>query len=233
MKVADVMTRAVVTVRPDATVADAIRLMLDQKISGVPVVDDTGWLVGILTEGDLLRRVETGTERQRPKWLELLRSSGRKADEYVRERGRAVADLMTRDVASVGEDAALDEVVAMMEDRSVRRVPVVTNGRLVGIVSRADLLRTLAKAMDEPVGEVPADLAMREQIVAEFRRQSWGSQGQVTVVVVGGVAYLEGVVYDPRVQDAMRVAAANVPGVKGVQDHIEYADPYIGLGYGV
>ena len=143
MRAADVMARAVVTVHPGARIVDAIRLMLDQRISGLPVIDSAGELVGILTEGDLLRRAETGTERRRPAWIEFLRGPGQQADDYVHAHGRRVEDIMTRQVATVSEGTPLEEVVGLMERKRVRQVPVLSAERLAGIVSRADLLRAL------------------------------------------------------------------------------------------
>src|SRR6516225_6319832 len=124
MNASDVMTRTVLSVRPDATIAEAIRLMLDHRISGLPVIDDAGRLIGILTEGDLLRRSETGTERHRPRWLEILMGPGRMAGEYVRTHGRKVGEIMTREIVSVTPESGLHEIVALMERHRIKRVPV-------------------------------------------------------------------------------------------------------------
>ena len=232
MRAADVMARSVVTVDPGAPLADAIRLMLDRKISGLPVVDG-GALAGILTEGDLLRRAETGTERRRPRWLEFLRGPGKQAEDYVHAHGRKVEEIMTRQVATVGEDAPLEEVVGLMEKKRVRRVPVVANGQLKGIVSRADLLRALYTELDQDAPAPAGDTAIREQIVEELRRRNWNARTQVSVVVSDGVVHLKGFIYDPRERDAMRVAAENVGGVKEVRDDIDYLDPSVTLSYGL
>ncbi len=148
MKASEVMTRNVVTVGRETSVAQAIRLMLDNNISGLPVLDDDGKVVGILTEGDLLRRYETGTERHRPRWLEILMGPGRMAGEYVRTHGRKVQEIMTTDLISVAGDTPLDEVVGVMERRRIKRVPVLDGEVLVGVVSRADLLRSLLHAVE-------------------------------------------------------------------------------------
>lgn len=229
MNAADVMTRAVVTVQSDATIVDAIRLMLGQRISGLPVVDDADAVIGMLTEGDLLRRSETGTERRRARWLDFLRGPGRQAEDYVQAHGRKVGEVMTRNVLSVSEGTPIDEVVELMESRRVKRVAVVTGNRLVGIVSRADLLRTLLQALEQDVETAPADATLRKQVVAELSRQPWGRHGQVTVIVTDGVVYLEGTIYDVRERDAMKVAAENVAGVKEVRDHLNYFDTNVGL----
>ncbi len=233
MKAADVMARAVVTVNPAARIVDAIRLMIDQRISGLPVVDNEGALVGILTEGDLLRRAETGTEKRRPRWIEFLRGPGLQAQDYVHAHGRRVEEIMTPDVASLGEEAPLEEVVSLMEKKRIRRVPVVTDGRLVGIVSRADLLKALYKMLDQSAPAPTGDAALRAAVIEELRRQNWGGRARVSVVVTDGIVYLEGLIYDYRERNAMRVAAENVSGVKEVRDHIDYLDASVALSYGL
>lgn len=231
MRATEIMTRSVITIQPHASIADAIRLMLGQRISGLPVVGTSGSLVGILTEGDLLRRAETGTERRRPRLLDFLRGAASQAQDYVRTHGRKVQDIMTRDVVSAAEDAQLDEIVELMESKRIRRVPIVTNHRLVGVVSRADLLRVLAKVLGQIPPAAPGDPKLREQIVAEMQRQAWSGRSHVTVVVTDGVVDLEGIIYNISERDALRVAAENVPGVKEVRDHLDYLDPNVGLIY--
>jgi CBS domain-containing protein len=147
MQAADVMTPKVLSVSPDASILEAMQLMLLNGVSGLPVIDQCGSLVGIVTEGDFLRRVETGTEKERPKWLEIFMGPGRLADEYVHTHGRRVAEVMTPDPFTIAEDTPLEDVVDSMERRRIKRVPVVREGRLVGIVSRADLLHALASTM--------------------------------------------------------------------------------------
>lgn len=152
----DVMTKSVVTVDPGATVLQAVRLMLQKRISGLPVVDASGNLVGIVTEGDFLRRVETKTERRRPRWLEFILGPGRLADEYVHSHGSKVAEVMTPEPLTIAEDTPLDEVVQTMETRGVKRLPVVRGKRVVGIVSRANLLHALASLAPTAPGPAPA-----------------------------------------------------------------------------
>ena len=144
MKVKDVMTSHVLSVTPDESVFVAARVMLQKKISGLPVVDGHGKLVGIVSEGDFLRRAETGTKRHRPKWMEFFLGPGRLADEYVQISGRKVRDVMTEDVWTVTQDAPLEDVVRLMERRHIKRVPVVEGGKIVGIVTRANLLHAMA-----------------------------------------------------------------------------------------
>ncbi|HEX3525240.1 MAG TPA: CBS domain-containing protein, partial [Stellaceae bacterium] len=172
MKASDVMTRDVITVGREASVANAIRLMLDNNISGLPV-SDNGKVVGILTEGDLLRRSETGTERHRPRWLEILMGPGRMAGEYVRTHGRKVEAIMTGDLVSVAGDTPLDEVVGLMERRRIKRVPVIEGGVLVGVVSRLDLLRALLRTIEAQHSEDRGDDDIREQILAQLAKAAW------------------------------------------------------------
>jgi CBS-domain-containing membrane protein len=232
MKAVDIMTRAVVTVAPNASIVDAMRLMLGQRISGLPVTDASGQLVGLLTEGDLLRRAETGTEKSRPRWLQFLRGPARQAQDYVQTHGRKVEEIMTRDVLTVTEGAPLEEAVELMEKRHVKRLPVIADGRLVGVVSRADLLRALVQELGKITPATPSDAALREQVVIELRGQAWSGRSHVTVVATEGIVYLEGSVFDERERNAIRVVAENVTGVKEVRDHLDYFDPHVGLMYG-
>jgi CBS domain-containing protein len=228
MKASEVMTRAVATLRPEATLGEAVRLMLERQISGLPVVDSDGALVGMLTEGDLLRRAETGTERRRGRWLELLLGPGRMADEYVRTHGRRVGEIMTREVVAVAEEAPLDEVVQLMERHRIKRVPVLRGGALVGILSRADLLRALAGLLEGGEERAGGDAAIREQVLAEIARRAWAPREGIAVTVKGGVVELDGVVTDDKERAALRVVAENVPGVKGVRDRLVWVEPVSG-----
>ena len=233
MKAADIMTRDIVTVGPETPLADAIRLMLEHRVSGLPVVDGAGRLVGLLTEGDLLHRAETGTDAVRLGWLQALLARGRMAEQYVHTHGRRVRDAMTRDVLTVGEASPLDDVVRIMETRHVRRVPVVEDGRLVGIVSRSDLVRALGALLERPAGPDKDDGAIRDSILAEMARHRWAPGQNVSVAVRGGVVEFTGMIFDERMRGALRVIAAPVPGVKAVRDELELVDPNaIGV-YGV
>jgi len=227
MKASDVMSRNILSVGRDATIAEAIRLMLDNQISGLPVID-AGRLVGILTEGDLLRRSETGTERHRPRWLEILMGPGRLAGEYVRTHGRKVEEIMTRDLVSVTPDTPLDEIVALMERRRVKRVPVLDGDAPVGIVSRADLLRALARTLDEEPVAVVGDDEIRERILAELAKVSCVPRDGLTITVGDGAVGLDGVILDEKEREALRVAVENVPGVRAVEDRLVWVEPVSG-----
>ena len=228
MNASDVMTREILSVRPDTTVAEAIRTMLDNRISGLPVIDEAGWLVGVLTEGDLLRRGETGTERQRPRWLEILMGPGRLAGEYVRTHGRKVDGIMTRDVVSVTPDTPLRDVVELMERRRIKRVPVLDGDVPVGILSRADLLRALLGALEEERSPATSDEEIRERILAELARSAWVPRDGIAITVENGVVDLNGVILDEKERGALRVAAENVPGVRAVEDHLVWVEPVSG-----
>lgn len=229
MKASDMMTPHVVTVGPDVPIAQAIRLMLQNRISGLPVVDAAGTMVGIVTEGDFLRRSELGTERQRPRWLEFIIGPGRLADEYVHTHARKVGDVMTRDVAYVAEDTPVGEMVRLMEKRRVKRLPVLRGGRLVGIVSRASLLRALARiaAKSPPAYAhgLASDMQIREQVLAELDKQVWAPRALVDVTVVDGIVQLRGTIFAETDRQALRVLAENIPGVGGVEDLLEYSPP--------
>jgi CBS domain-containing protein len=227
MKAHDVMTWGAITVGPDESVTCAVQLMLQNKISGLPVVDDKGEFVGIVTEGDFLRRGELGTQRQRPRWLEFLLGPGRLAAEYVQASGQKVAQVMTREAKTITPETPIEEVVRLMERHRVKRLPVVQGGKLVGIVSRADLLHALGSVARNLKPAAGDDAAIREQIIAECAKQRWAPH--INVVVQDGVVSLWGVITDDRARDAFMVAAENVPGVKGVHDHLAWIEPMSGM----
>jgi CBS domain-containing protein len=230
MKASEIMARNVIAIRAEASVNEAVRLMLQYKISGLPVVNAADELVGIVTEGDFLRRAETGTETQRPRWLQLLMGTGKLADDYVRSHGRKVAAIMTDNVVAVGEDAALGEVVKAMEKWRIKRVPVIRDRKVVGLISRSDLLRAFARAIPT-VAATPApedDLKLRDLVQAEFGRLPWSMRNMISVTVENGAVDLQGVVFNVRERDALRVAAENIPGVKAVHDHLVWIEPVSG-----
>ncbi|MBV8510910.1 MAG: CBS domain-containing protein [Xanthobacteraceae bacterium] len=230
MRAVDVMTVDPVSISPDESIVEAIRLMLQRKFSGLPVVDSAGALVGIVTEGDLLRRSETGTQRKRPRWIEFLIGSGKLANEYVHTSGRKVRDVMTYDVQTVAEDASLDDIVQQMERHQIKRLPVVRGGKLVGIVTRANLLRALASVVGETKPVAAADDAsIRTRIYAELQKQPWAPVNMLDVVVRDGTVHLWGVLLDERQREAIHVVAENTPGVKGIEDHLVWVEPMSGM----
>ena len=229
MKVKDVMTSPVVSIEPDAPVLQAVQIMLQRHISGLPVVDKEGRLVGIVTEGDFLRRAETGTERRRPRWLEYLIGPGRLADEYTRSHGRRVSEIMTADPLTVSEETSLDEVVRVMEKRRIKRLPVVRKNEVVGIVSRANLVHALAGLVREIKPTAASDQAIHDRIVTELAGQSWAPAALINVIVRDGAVELWGTITDERERQAIIVAAENAPGVRTVTDHLVWVDALSGM----
>jgi CBS domain-containing protein len=224
MKAQDVMTQYVISVGPDDSMARAIRAMLQNDISGLPVIDTNSRLVGMVTEGDLLRRAETATLRKRPRWLEFFVGPGRLADEYVHAHGRKVGELMTVNPVSVTEDTPLDQVVTLMEKRRIKRLPVLREEKVVGIISRANLLHALARIAGEAKPVQADDRAIRKQLLAELSKHSWAPVGALEIIVRDGVVDLWGAITDERTRQAIIVAAENVAGVKSVNDHLVWID---------
>jgi len=227
MKAGNVMTRKVVSIRPNASIAEMVRLMLDNRISGLPVIDDDGELVGIVTEGDCLRRAETGTERKRPRWLEFIIGPSRLAAEYIHAHSRKVAEVMTQAPITITEDTALDDIVHLMETHRIKWLPVVRDRKVVGIVSRADLLHALASAAKSIPTGTPTDAAIRDQLVTELAKQPWAPQLNATVR--DGIVDLWGIVLAAHQREAAIVAAENIPGVKAVRSHVAWVEPVSGM----
>ena len=228
MKASDVMTSPVKTVGPRDTIRTAIETMLAAHVSGLPVVDGEGRLVGVLSQGDLLRRVELGTEKQRSRWIEFLVGPGRSASDYVQTHGRYIEEVMTADPIVVEADTPLEEVVGIMERRRIKRVPVVRDGRLIGIVTRSDLLASLLAAEKALAVTAGNDAAIRTAILAELEKKAWVPPAAIRIEVVDGTVTLAGTILDEREREALRVAAENVPGVKAVNDELVWVDPNSG-----
>jgi CBS domain-containing protein len=222
----DVMSRNPTTVQVGASLGDAVRLMLDRRVSGLPVIDAAGRVAGMLTEGDLLRRAETGTERQ-VTWLQEFFLASNMADRFVQTHGRQVQDLMTHDVASVEESTPLSTVVSLMQNRRIKRLPVLRNGVLVGIVARADLLRALASVLEHPADALD-DEAIRIRLTGALHALKWVPVG-ISVTVLRGVVELSGILFNEHDRAAMRVAAENIPGVVAVRDHLIFVEPNSGI----
>lgn len=218
MLTGQIMTQNVITVSPETPVTDAARIMLDNRISGLPVVED-GRLVGMVTEGDFLRRAELGTERSRPKWLQFILGTGREASDFVQSHGRKVVDVMTRDPVTVSEQTSLQDLVAAMEAHHVKRLPVMRDGRLVGIVTRANLLRAISTLARDVSGPTASDEDVRARLMIKLMDADWRPAG-LQVTVRDGVAHLHGIIMDDRARQAAIVAAETTPGVTAVRDHL-------------
>jgi len=219
MRASQAMTRPVVTVPADATVFAAADILLGSRISAAPVVDADGKLVGIVSEADLMNRPEVGTFPAKS-WLQrLLADEGHLARDYVRSHSHHVADVMTREVVTVGEHTSLADIAALLLRHRIKRVPVVREARVIGIVSRANLLQGLLAREPHPAKSSEEDASIRTKVCAELAKQPWGS-GITNVVVDNGVVHLWGSVASTFVKDAVRVAAENVGGVRRVVNNV-------------
>lgn len=221
MNASDVMTVRVVTIAPDATVQEAAKLMLEREVSALPVVGKDGKLVGIISEGDLMRRTETGTERKPSWWLSFLSSSDRLAYDFVKSHGTKVEDVMTRDVVTARPDTPLSEVAGLLEDNRIKRVPVVEEDLLIGVVSRANLLQALASAKPRlGTGLQPSDSELRDAIIDRLEAQPWSHPSMLNPIVTDRVVDLWGMVLSPHERKAVRVLVEETPGVRSVNDHL-------------
>ncbi len=209
------------TLKPEASVREAAQLFVERRISGAPVVDASGGLIGMLSEGDLLHRQELDSgEPRRSHWLSFFFST-REAADYVKSHARSVGDVMSRDVISVDENTSLQIIANLFELRGIKRVPVLRDGKLVGIVSRANLVQALASApQEEPSSTVLSDAEIRATLMGEIAGRKWSYMGR-NVIVHDGVVHLWGSVWSSEEIRAARVAAEGIPGVKRVEEHIE------------
>ncbi|TIN03948.1 MAG: CBS domain-containing protein [Mesorhizobium sp.] len=225
MQAKAIMTTPVVAIHPSASIVEAAGLMLSSKISGLPVIRSDGALVGIISEGDFLRRAELGTQRKRPRWLEFLVSPGRVAEEYVLANGRRVEDVMTDSVVTASPNASLAEVVELMTHHCIKRIPIVDGDKVVGMIARSDLLRALLHTQPASTPTAIDDERIRRSIVAELAAQKWAGSDLINVSVDKGIVKLSGAIFDERERRAAIVAAENVAGVKGVEDNLFCAEP--------
>lgn len=219
MKARDVMVSPVITVKPFSSVRDVAKLFLEHRISAVPVVDEKGKLVGIVSEGDLMHRAEAGTERRRSWWLQGFAGDETLAAEYVKAHARKVEDIMTRHVISAPPDMLLHEIANMLESNSIKRVPIVNKGQVVGIVSRANLIQAVAsvrRGLEIPV----SDALIRDKLLANLQQEPWAHTGLLNITVNGGVVDLWGIAGSDAERKAIRVAAESIPGVCAVHDNL-------------
>ena len=228
MKVRDVMTYGVISVSESASIAEAIETMLRSRVSALVVFDADHALSGILSEGDLLRHSELGSEPKRPYWLELLIGSGRLADAYAHEHGRKAGEVMTRDVETITEDAELSEAVDRMIHRRIKRLPVLRGETLVGIVSRSDLLKGLLTSTPSANAE-HSDAEIKAAILAELDKLEWAPRASVSVEVQNGVVTFDGSIIDERLRSALKVIAENTPGCVAFHDHMAWIEPNSGV----
>lgn len=218
MKARDVMTTPVITAAPDTPIRDIATLLLEKRISGLPIVSGDR-VVGILSEGDLLRRVEAGTEPRRSRWLEALLDPAVQAADFVRSRGLCAKDVMTRDIVSVDSEANLRDIADVFEQRRIKRVPVLENDRLVGIISRANLLRALMVYTPPGTTDDGSDQTILSRIRARLQGERWLDLSRLNIVVSDGIVHLWGTVNSDEQRRALEVAAGEIPGVREVQNH--------------
>ena len=220
MRAVDVMTSDVIAVGPDARVSEVVEKMLTNRISGIPVLGERGELVGIVSEGDLMRRAETSTERHRAWWLELLGGTTARANDYVKANAQKVADIMTRKVITAAPDTPLTDIAALLERHHIKRLPIVRDGKVLGIVSRANLLQALASiGKNISIASAPEDSAIRQNVLARLRNEPWVKFWSVNVIVHEGVVELWGIVDSAAEKTAIRIVAEATPGVREVIDH--------------
>jgi CBS domain-containing protein len=219
MKARDVMTLAVYTVKPTTSVKDLARLFMERRISAVPVVDDQRKIVGIVSEGDLVHRSEISTQRRHPWWLVLMAGDEGLAADYIKAHAKRVADIMTRKVITAGPDTPLQEIAETLEKYGIKRLPIVRDGQLVGIVSRANLVQAIATGRSEL--DIPSsDTTIREKFLTELNKQNWAHTALLNATVNGGVVDLWGFIETDTERKAIRVAAEATPGVRAVNNHM-------------
>jgi CBS domain-containing protein len=219
MKARDVMVSPVITVKPSSSVKEVAKTLLEKRISAVPVVDDQGKLVGIVSEGDLLHRSEAGTERRHSWWLRALMVDAGLAAEYIKAHSGKVADVMTRDVVTAAPDTPLHVIANLLEKHSIKRVPIVKDSQLVGIVSRANIIQAVASIGKGP--EIPlSDTAIRDKLIAHLKGQAWAHTSLLNITVNDGVVDVWGLTGSETERKAIRTAAESISGVRVVNDHL-------------
>lgn len=220
MKARDVMVAPVITASAQASIKSVAETFLRHHISAVPVVDNKGKVVGIISEGDLLHRAEAGTEKRYPWWLRAFLGPDALAIDYTKAHARTVADAMTRRVVTASPETPLHEIAALLEKHSIKRVPIIENDQLVGIISRANLIQAVAsagKGLEIPL----SDTTIRQKLLSHLQAQNWAHTGMLNVTVNGGVVDLWGLVRSDSERKAIRVAAEATPGVQAVNDNMK------------
>jgi CBS domain-containing protein len=228
MRTHQIMTRKVITVGPATPIVEAANIMLAKHVSGLPVVDEAGKLVGIVSQGDFIRRAEIGTQRKRGRWLKFLLGPGTVASDFVHERGRKVGEIMTLDPCTVTEDATLEDIVQLMEHNNIKRLPVMRGDKLVGIVTRSNLLQAVAELARDIPDPTADDDHIRNHIITSIEKADWAPFG-LSVLVRNGNVHLSGVITNEKSRQAAIVAAENISGVKKVHDHLCWVEPMSGM----
>lgn len=229
MQAQDVMSTQVTTIEAGASVREAAKRMLRRRVSALPVVDEAGRIIGIVSEGDLVRRAELGTEAARSWWLRMFAEDA--ASDYVKTHGASVDEVMTRRVVSVRRTTPLQEIARLMEKHRVKRLPVLEAGKPVGIVSRADLVRRIAVAPAKAAPRAKSDRALRKAVLEEIKRAGVDAT-YANVTVEGGAVYLWGGLRSEAEQKALRTAAKAAAGRRKVEDHTTVLPPLVVAGLG-
>jgi CBS domain-containing protein len=220
MQARDVMVSPVITIGEDETVRDAAKLLIENRISAVPVVDNAGKLVGIVSEADLMRRPEAGTDRPSSSWLTFLLGDRTIATEYVKSRATKVKDVMTRDVKTAAPETPLHEIADVFEENHIKRVPIVSeSGDLVGIISRANIIQAVASALPNIEANLK-DEQIRTKLLDELTKYPWSRARELNVTVANGAIDLWGFVQFEAERRAITIAAEAIPGVTTVRDHL-------------
>jgi CBS domain-containing protein len=220
MRAGDVMVPNVVTIHADTEVTEAVSLLADHDVSALPVVDGDGKLVGIISEADLMHRVEIGTEKHPPWWLEAVTGGSTLAEEFAKSHGKKVGEVMTSGAISVSEDTLLSEIAALLERKRIKRVPVVKDGKLVGIVSRSNLIQALASVVGRVDEHDETDRQIRLDLLSRLGQQSWTDFGSRNITVSNGTVHLWGLVGSEAERKALLALAEGVPGVVRVSDEM-------------
>lgn len=219
MRVREIMSRNVITIDADASAIDAIRTMLSHHISGLPVVDRDGALVGILSDGDFIRRVEVGTEKRRGRWLAMLTGSSQVALDFARQHGRKVNQIMSPNPITIEEDTPLEQVVQLMESHGVTRFPVMRDKKLVGMVTRTDFMTAIANLRLDLSSSSGDDDQICASVIAALAHAPW-RPAALNVSVHDGIVSLRGNIRNDNARKATTVAVENVAGVKRVDDQL-------------
>jgi CBS domain-containing protein len=224
MRVADIMARDVVSVPPDASVREIASLMLERRISGVPVVDAERQVLGVVSEGDLIRRPEIETDRAGRGWLSIFVSDEERARDFVKSHGRRAREVMTQPAVCVAPQTPLDEAVRIMERHHIKRLPVIEHGKLVGLMTRADLVRAMLERPHVP-SPAQSDQELRQRVEALLQSEDWAGGAYINVVVEAGVVQLWGTVKSTAQREAILVAVSGMDGVKDVQVYLGRSMP--------
>ncbi len=226
----DLMTTPAISIAPEASIAEALQLMITYRIGGLPVADANGAVVGLLTEDSFLKRAELETaERPGHNWLSLFALPRGDANAYINSHGRTVSEVMTPDVPTVSPDTRLTEVAEIMTRTALRCLPVTIDGKLAGVITRADFVRALADVLGRSSSGIIDDKVLEVAVQAELDRYGWNKKQRVRASVADGQVYLTGTVYDDRVRLAAKVAAEYIPGVDAVHDDMVWIDPLSGM----